>query len=379
MLQRLKFSHKILATASIVLIVAFSLFMSYNDYLQRKTITQDLSSRLDELGTSASANIVNWLNGRITLLEGEAQAIQNNASPEGVFSILEQKAYLSSFEFTYLGHADGQFSIRPYDEMPAGYDPRTRDWYVAAQSQGRSLLTEPYVDVGNGKLVMTLATPVMKNGTLAGVLAGDLSLQTMVGIVNSLDLGGIGHAILVNSEGKVLVSPRKEEVMKSLAELFPAGAPALDGALKRVELDGKPQLMVFKPVTGLPSVNWYLGLMVDEEKAYAPLKEFRTSAVLAMVIGVVLIMLLLGVLIRVLMRPLTTMSQAMQDIAQGEGDLTRRLAINSQDEFGVLAAAFNRFVERIHGSISEVSASTRQLNEVSRQVLAASNSSLHNS
>jgi len=76
--------------------------MSYNDYLQRKTITQDLSSRLDELGTSASANIVNWLNGRITLLEGEAQAIQNNASPEGVFSILEQKAYLSSFEFTYL-------------------------------------------------------------------------------------------------------------------------------------------------------------------------------------------------------------------------------------------------------------------------------------
>jgi methyl-accepting chemotaxis protein len=163
-LQRLKFSHKILATASIVLIAAFSLFMMYNDYLQRKAITQDLSSRLDELGTSASANIVNWLNGHITLLESEAQAIQNSSSSEGLFSILEQKAYLSNFEFTYLGHADGQFSIRPDDEMPAGYDSRTRDWYIAAQSQGRSLLTEPCVDAGNGKLVMTLATPVIKRG-----------------------------------------------------------------------------------------------------------------------------------------------------------------------------------------------------------------------
>ncbi|MBA1246604.1 methyl-accepting chemotaxis protein [Pseudomonas zeshuii] len=379
MLSRIKFSHKILATASVVLIAAFSLFMTYNDYLQRTAITRDLTVRLNELGTSASSNIANWVSGRITLLEGEAQAVQRDLAPQAFTAVLEQKAYTSSFDLTYLGQADGTFTVRPSISMPAGYDPRTRPWYQGAQTKAGSILTEPYVDAASGGLIMSLATPVMHEGQLAGVLGGDLSLQTMVGIVNSLDLGGIGHAILVNSEGKVLVSPRKEEVMKNLAELFPAGAPALDGALKRVELDGKPQLMVFKPVTGLPSVNWYLGLMVDEEKAYAPLKEFRTSAVLAMVIGVVLIMLLLGVLIRVLMRPLTTMSQAMQDIAQGEGDLTRRLAINSQDEFGVLAAAFNRFVERIHGSISEVSASTRQLNEVSRQVLAASNSSLHNS
>ncbi|WP_229685375.1 methyl-accepting chemotaxis protein, partial [Pseudomonas asuensis] len=379
MLSRIKFSHKILATASVVLIVAFSLFMVYNDYLQRTAITRELSVRLNELGSSASSNIVNWVGGRITLLEGEAQAVQRDLTPQAFTTVLEQKAYTSSFDLTYLGQADGTFTVRPSVSMPAGYDPRTRPWYQDAQSKAGSILTEPYVDAASGGLIMSLATPVTHDGKPAGVLGGDLSLQTMVGIVNSLDLGGIGHAILVNSQGKVLVSPHKDEVMKTLDELFPSGAPALDSTLKRVELGGKAHLLVFKPVTGLPSVNWYLGLMVDEEKAYAPLKEFRTSALLAMVIGVVLIMLLLGLLIRVLMRPLNTMSQAMQDIAQGEGDLTRRLAINSQDEFGVLAAAFNRFVERIHGSISEVSASTRQLNDVSHQVLAASNSSLQNS
>jgi methyl-accepting chemotaxis protein len=353
--------------------------MTYNDYLQRNAITRDLSARLDELGTSTSGNIANWLNGRITLLESEAQSVQRDLTLAAFTAVLEQNAYTSSFDMTYLGQADGVFTGRPAVAMPAGYDPRTRPWYQGVQSKGSSILTEPYIDAASGGLIMSLATPVTQDGKLAGVLGGDLSLQTMVGIVNSLDLGGIGHAILVNSEGKVLVSPSKDEVTKNLSELFPSGAPALDAALQRVELGGRTQLLVFKPISGLPSVNWYLGLMVDEEKAYAPLKEFRTSAMLAMVIGVVLIVILLGVLIRVLMQPLNTMSRAMQDIAEGEGDLTRRLAVTSQDEFGTLATAFNRFVERIHGSISEVSASTRQLNDVSRQVLAASNSSLQNS
>ncbi|WP_447444451.1 HAMP domain-containing protein [Pseudomonas aeruginosa] len=52
--------------------------------------------------------------------------------------------------------------------------------------------------------------------------------------------------------------------------------------------------------------------------------------------------------------PLTDMGRAMQDIAQGEGDLTKRLKVTSNDEFGTLANAFNRFVERIHESIREV-------------------------
>ena len=53
--------------------------------------------------------------------------------------------------------------------------------------------------------------------------------------------------------------------------------------------------------------------------------------------------------------------------------------MESKDEFGELASAFNRFVERIHGSIREVSSATQQVNEVAQRVLAASNSSMVNS
>ncbi|MGH8409042.1 MAG: methyl-accepting chemotaxis protein, partial [Pseudomonas sp.] len=93
----------------------------------------------------------------------------------------------------------------------------------------------------------------------------------------------------------------------------------------------------------------------------------------------VIIIALLGMLIRILLQPLHVMTRAMEDIADGEGDLTRRLTIQSHDEFGVLGSAFNRFVERIHTSIREVSSATEQVNEVALRVVSASNSSMVNS
>ncbi|MGX9045837.1 HAMP domain-containing protein, partial [Pseudomonas aeruginosa] len=61
---------------------------------------------------------------------------------------------------------------------------------------------------------------------------------------------------------------------------------------------------------------------------------------------------------------------------QGEGDLTKRLKVTSNDEFGALAISFNRFVERIHESIREVDGTARPLHDVAQLVVNASNSSM---
>ncbi len=57
MTNNLKFSHKILLAASLVVIAAFSLFTLYNDYLQRKAIRADLESYLHEMGSVTASNI----------------------------------------------------------------------------------------------------------------------------------------------------------------------------------------------------------------------------------------------------------------------------------------------------------------------------------
>ncbi len=379
MIKSLKFSHKILLAASLVVFAAFALFTLYNDYLQRNAIREDLESYLREMGDVTSSNIQNWLGGRLLLVEQTAQTLARDHSPETVSALLEQPALTSTFSFTYLGQQDGVFTMRPDSPMPAGYDPRSRPWYKDAVAAGGLTLTEPYVDAATQELIITAATPVKAAGNTLGVVGGDLSLKTLVQIINSLDFSGMGYAFLVSGDGKILVHPDKEQVMKTLSEVYPQNTPKIATGFSEAELHGHTRILAFTPIKGLPSVTWYLALSIDKDKAYAMLSKFRISAIAAALISIVAILVLLGLLIRLLMQPLHLMGRAMQDIAQGEGDLTKRLAVTSRDEFGVLGDAFNQFVERIHRSIREVAGTAHKLHDVSQLVVNASNSSMANS
>lgn len=59
---------------------------------------------------------------------------------------------------------------------------------------------------------------------------------------------------------------------------------------------------------------------------------------------------------------------ALNDIAEGEGDLTQRLEIENQDELGELSMSFNRFVERIHEMVKHISSSTVQLGAAAEEM-----------
>jgi len=377
--KNLRFSHKILLAAALIVIAAFASFTLYNDWLQRNAIRDDLNNYLNEMGEVTADNIQTWLTGRILLIENAAQNIAINPEPAAVASLLEQKALTSTFMASYLGDATGHFTIRPDAKMPDGFDPRVRPWYKGAESSSTSTLTEPYIDAATGQTIISIATAAKKAGQSVGVVGGDLSLQTLIDTLSARDFSGMGYAFLVSADGKILVHPDKTLVMKSLKEAYPQDTPRISSDFSEITVDGKTRIVTFAPIKGLPSVNWYIGLSVDKDKAFSMLSQFRTSAVIATVIAVAIIIALLGMLIRILIQPLHVMTRAMEDIADGEGDLTKRLTIQNQDEFGVLGTAFNRFVERIHGSIREVSSATGQVNEVALRVVAASNSSMYNS
>jgi len=377
--KNLKFSHKILLAASLIVLAAFALFTLYNDYLQRNAIRDDLNSYLHEMGGVTANNIQTWLTGRSLLIENLSQSVALNTDPANVSNLLEQKAITSTFMGAYLGNKDGSFMIRPDSKMPDGYDPRARPWYKSAENSSGSALTEPYIDLASGQLVISIVNTVRKAGQSVGVVGGDLSLQAIADSLNALSFDGNGYAFLVSADGKILVHPDKALVMKNLSDVYPQDTPRIGNEISETVANGKTRIVAFAPIKGLSSVSWYVGVSVDKDKAFAMLSNFRSSAVIATTIAVLIIIALLGLLIRALMQPLHVMTRAMQDIADGEGDLTRRLTIESQDEFGILGTAFNRFVERIHTSISEVSSATQQVNEVALRVVSASNSSMLNS
>ncbi|WP_434983593.1 methyl-accepting chemotaxis protein [Vreelandella zhaodongensis] len=89
--------------------------------------------------------------------------------------------------------------------------------------------------------------------------------------------------------------------------------------------------------------------------------DLRQSILFAILLGAVLLVavaLLAFGFVRRTVGPIKRTASAMHDIAQGRGDLTRRLAVESNDEVGNLAVQFNAFVERMQETLRDVRRST---------------------
>jgi methyl-accepting chemotaxis protein len=120
-----------------------------------------------------------------------------------------------------------------------------------------------------------------------------------------------------------------------------------------------------------------LGQALDSQSAQVSARTARLEVTVYLMVGVSV--LLLGVygaaLIRTVSRSLKRVIQMVQDVAEGEGDLTKRLQVESRDELGELAKWFNTFVDKLHGVISEVARSAEQVASASEEISATANQS----
>lgn len=173
-------------------------------------------------------------------------------------------------------------------------------------------------------------------------------------------MAGNGYAMLVNRDGKVLYHPESDRINDSLSDVLGARV-AMDGSRNQIEIDGESYLASFHPVSEAEGVDWYLGLIVNESEAWAPVIEGRWNALIATVIGLLVTLGLIYLSLNVLLRPVRRLLHAMNDIASGEADLTRRLEVESRDEFGQLAEAFNGFIDNIRGVVGEAQESASEL------------------
>nr|WP_225777724.1 methyl-accepting chemotaxis protein [Pseudomonas sp. Marseille-Q3773] len=365
MIKRLGFGHKILLAAVMLQLAAFGLFAAYNDAEQGRAIHRDLQRNLQSIAQVTAGDIQNWLSGRQHLLESLAEVLSQSDEAQRV-RLLRQRTLKDAMAFVYLGTDEGKFDVFPSVQMTEGFDPRSRPWYAHARETSQTQLTEPYVDANTGQLIMTMTTPVKG----VGVVGADIDLQALVQLINTLQFEGMGHAFLVDGQGKVLVHPDRRFMMQPLGKLFTERTPGLEtGQLSDAVSEEGERIVTFMPVQGLPGVTWYLGISLNKRHAYALQEGFRWVAATATLVAVCSLLAVLSLLIRLLLRPLRVMTAAMVDIAKGEGDLTRRLPVTSRDELGLLAGAFNHFVERIQGSIQQVSRTMGVVEQVAGQVI----------
>ncbi len=75
-----------------------------------------------------------------------------------------------------------------------------------------------------------------------------------------------------------------------------------------------------------------------------------------------------------IVKPINMAAESLQDIAQGDGDLTTRLKINTHDEIGILATNFNAFIQKLHGMIANISKGVETLASSASQLTSTASS-----
>ncbi len=357
MMKNLSLKQKILLSVVIALSLVI-LLLSWQSYTSQKSLLlQGSQEQVQRLGNQQAASVSDWLAARRDVI----QALGNKAGAEPL-NALQQAQVSGRFQLTYFGESSGKMNDSDPSINRDGYDPRSRGWYQEAMGKGGMIVTKPYLDVAYNIMVVTLAQPAQ-----GGVVGGDLSIASLVEDVTKMKLPADGFAIMMHKDGTVIAYKDAAKAMKPATEIDNDLTNALieqsktSNSLVPAYFDGEGRDKLLWAVD-IPDTDWELVLVLDKETLEAPLSSLlMTQLGLALVVLVGSI-LAISWLVSLLLGPLGKVSQALARIADGNGDLTQRIKIDTNDEVGQLANSFNRFVGSQHQLIGNIRQLANELN-----------------
>ncbi|WP_380179585.1 methyl-accepting chemotaxis protein [Kalamiella sp. sgz302252] len=250
----------------------------------------------------------------------------------------------------------------------AGY--HNESWYTSARNASRNKCdwSEVYQDPVSQVNMVTCSVPFTQGDKFAGVATFDVLLDNLSGFMQNR--GGLtgGYAFALDGAGNVLYFPgSKDKALKKFSALAaekPWLAPVLKGVaenkstttLNGVEdgvLNQNTQVTLFR----MPDTGWVIGLVTPEAKVTALADNIRQDIFIVLIPALLLLLLVVWIFARRLAARLESTRAALDEIANGDGDLTRRLATAGKDELAEIAVSFNQFVDKIAGVITSVQAS----------------------
>ncbi|TMP59870.1 chemotaxis protein [Pseudoalteromonas sp. S1610] len=340
---------KILLSVVLALAVII-LLLSWNSYTSQKALL--LKSSIDNVsqsGKQQATSIEDWLASRQQIIKSVANKVEGNT-----LSALQQAAFSGGFQLTYFGDSSGKMTDSDPSIDRTGYDPRTRPWYKQALLQSSTVITKPYLDTAYNLLVVSIAKT-----TQSGVVAGDLSIEALVDSVNTMSLPADGYAIMMHKDGTVIAYKDARKVMADITridskinhQLILSNSQNGEFTPVYFESEGREKLVWGENIN---NTDWQLLFVLDKQTLEAPLISLLLTQLVLVAVALLLSVLAISWLLGVLLAPLSRVSQALSTIADGNGDLTQRITVDTQDEVGVLADSFNRFVSSQHELISHI-------------------------
>lgn len=262
---------------------------------------------------------------------------------------------------------------------------RAGEYYLCPRETGRACVVDPAPYQLGDKQVMlaSFSAPILLNGEFLGIVGSDLSvdfLQSMLERSNDNLFDGQGEQALISGNGRLVAwTGEGAAAGESAAGILDSVDQANLRQLKEepiYEVDRANNLIeLWMPVPlGDSAARWALlfrlpldVVMADLAALNAELAEQQSGAASTlMIIGVLIALAGLGVMLLVgynLARPARQLVGMLNEVARGDGDLTRRLPVERADEFGAIAAGFNAFLDKLQGMIREVVGSVQQVTD----------------
>lgn len=326
--------------------------------------------------------------GNLDLAHAAAAEIHNINS--GEFKMLESLANLSVIrdpqadmheKWLLVNSATGgspkYFGLGFFNEQGIGYattgkwsDLHTRE-YLAVSMQGKKALMDPDWSAVNGHLCTYYAVPVFDGGgrqiaEISAVVDATDLCRTVAGI----NVGKDSHPFIISMKSGAYIAHEDESYVKERKKIYDGASLGLSSIIDRIkagetayatyydEVLKQKMSAAFQPV---PETDWAIVLIAPYTDFFGGIGELLRSMI-AIAAASLAVAFLIGIaVVNISIRPLNRISSAIDGIAHGDADLTRRLEANSNDEIGQLVSGFNTFSGKMQTIVSELKGTKEDL------------------
>ena len=322
------------------------------------------------LGKSEAVEVVamNWAD---SMPEGKAleEAVSDLGNRPGI-------------QLFYIGRPDGSYTSS--GPLPAGYDPRTRDWYKSAAASDEVEISRVYQTASDHTNVVTLSRAVRKNGELLGVIGMNVSLEDLTGFLKEIKVGETGSLFVLGPDSEyiyhkkfTLADPPLSELdggkYKELAARFTSD----EAQSFEAEFQGVDKFFRSEPIG---TTGWHIVIEMPHAEAFQAAAHMSYAIFGISLAALVLLSGIVYYFLTGMISPIEILSETMGFIAKG--DLTHKLAASDRaDEIGVLQtsssgmlATLRQMVENTSKAAEQVLASSEELTASSTQTANASQS-----
>lgn len=352
----------------------------------KKSLTQATFNNLNALATEQKARIADIsriYKERLVLVTAGStlgastktftQTGDPSAKAQIDSAISNSKAVISDIRDISISDLNGRVISSTTPEN-VGVDVGSEEFF----QEGKGGILRPKVlKDSQGQLLLQIAGPVLSDNATVGVVMLTYPAQYLENLSNDFTgLGETGEFNVVerapNGDALFITSLRfqKDSVLKERAPKHDMARPG------NLALAGKEELhtnatdyrkeKVLTVTRYLPELDWGLLVKIDQDEAYRPIKELRTLLILFGGMFALLILILTVEITRAIARPLVRLSEVTGRIS--EGDFTKRVGIQSDDEIGRLGHSINHMAKRLQELRDNLEKTVEERTELLRAV-----------